>query len=201
MEALGVKYSFHYRASFTALHYFLIVTAFVPHFFRSDLCPKMTFMKKKGTLKQNWVNHLSCFYAWKRNSVYYPAQTSWVVRSYPPLQDLCSNTVLFWELPFDPRDSVYLQKCLWELCAAEVTACMQYLVYTSFFIRPLQGTERGLSKLWGVNTWSCKDFTKSGGSSEKARSLWKTLVSSNTKQKLPVQQQMLWEVPAAAQEC
>lgn len=63
MEALGVKYSFHYKASFTAPHYFLIVAAFVPCFFMSDLCPKMTFMKKKGTVKQNLVNHLSCLYA------------------------------------------------------------------------------------------------------------------------------------------
>lgn len=58
-----MKYSFRYKASFTALHYFLIVTAFVPHFFMSDLCPKMTFMNKKGTVKQNLVNHLSCIYA------------------------------------------------------------------------------------------------------------------------------------------
>lgn len=47
MEALRVKYSFHYKAPFTVTHYFLIDISFVPHFFMSDLCPEIIFMKKK----------------------------------------------------------------------------------------------------------------------------------------------------------
>lgn len=56
---------------------------------------------------------------------------------------------------------------------------MQYLVYAYFFVRPLQSSEWDLSchvvacEGWIFDRWSCKDFTKTSGSSEKARSLWK----------------------------
>lgn len=56
---------------------------------------------------------------------------------------------------------------------------MQYLVYAYFFVRPLQISEWDLSchvvacEGWIFDRWSCKDFMKTSGSSEKGRSLWK----------------------------
>lgn len=61
MEALGVKYSFHYEDPFTVTH-FLTDISFVPQFFLSDLYPEMIFRNKKRAVKQNLLSHLSCLF-------------------------------------------------------------------------------------------------------------------------------------------
>lgn len=148
METLGVKHSCHYKALFTVTHYFFIDIAFVPHFFHA------------------WSLSRDCIYEGKKNSYAKSAQSSFLslclkkkfcmcsspnllsCRNLPTTSASSFKHSLFWKLHSGHKDAVNLQRCPWvpqEFFAAEITSCVQYLIYAYFFVRPLQGSKWGLS--------------------------------------------------------